>query len=225
MLGDSLEFPRRGDDWLVTVLIGGVLSLLGFLIIPAILVNGYLLRVVRAAVTDEETAPVFDDWGELFVDGILVWVIEFLYVGIPTVLLLFVVGSFTVIASVSTSAGAQPGPGAAIGGLIGLLIFLVLLLLVVVAGYLLPAAVANFARTGEFTAAFDLPTVARGALTVDYLVAILLVIVVSIVLGFVGALLSVILVGVFVLFYLQVVVFHLFGQGFARGLGEEPATG
>lgn len=36
-------------------------------------------------------------------------------------------------------------------------------------------------------------------------------------------LLSVVLVGVFVLFYLQVVVFHLFGQGFARGLGEPAA--
>ena len=53
--------------------------------------------------------------------------------------------------------------------------------------------------------------------------AILLVIAVSIVLGFVGAMLSVILVGVFVLFYLQVVIFHLFGQGFARGLDLDAA--
>ena len=61
MLGDALSFPRNDDDWLETVLIGGVLSILGVLVVPAILVNGYLLRVLEAAVADEETPPRFED--------------------------------------------------------------------------------------------------------------------------------------------------------------------
>ena len=186
--------------------------------------NGYLLRVTRAAVASEPTAPEFDEWADLFVDGILVWVIELVYVGIPTFLLLLVIVPFFVVTSAGVSSGIS-GSAMAVGGLVGGLVFLVVILALVIAGYLLPGALANFARTGEFTAAFDLRTVARGAFTGDYLVAILLVIVVSIVLGFVGAMLSVILVGVFVLFYLQVVVFHLIGTGFAQGLGQRSAAG
>lgn len=225
MLSESLEFPRASDDWLQTVLIGGVLSLLGFLVIPAILVNGYLLRALRAGVEGEPSPPAFDDWGELLVDGVLVWVVELVYVGIPAFLLFVVIGSFALVAGVSSSMGAAPDPGvgAVVGGLVALVFGLAVVLLLVVAGYLLPAALANFALTGEFTAAFDLRTVARAAFSVDYLTAMVLVIAVSLVLGFVGAMLSVILVGVFVLFYLQVVVYHLFGQGFARGLGLERA--
>ena len=225
MLSEAFAFPRRDDGWLETVLIGGVLSFLGFLIIPAIFVNGYLLRVTRAAVEGESEPPRFDDWGDLLVDGILVWVVELVYLGIPGVLLAVLVASFVVITSVSTSAvGAAPRTSAGIAAVVGFLLLAVLATVLVVAAYLLPAALANFARTDDVVAAFHLRTVARAAFTVDYFVAVLLAIGVTVVLGFVGGLLSVILVGVFVLFYLQVVVYHLFGQGFARGLGLEAAA-
>ncbi|MFB6361022.1 MAG: DUF4013 domain-containing protein [Halobacteriales archaeon] len=220
MLTEALEFPFESDDWLQTVLIGGVLSLLSFLIVPGILVNGYLLRMVRAGVQADETPPKFGDWVDLFIDGILVWVVEFVYAAVPTFLLFMVVGSFAVVTNVSSSTGPEPvaaTAGAFVGGVVSVLVILALLLLLA-AVYLLPAALANYARTGEFTAAFSLRTVARGAVNTDYLLAMLLVIGVSIVIGLIGSLLMVVLVGVFVLFYLQLVVYHLFGQGFARGL-------
>jgi hypothetical protein len=72
MLTEALEFPFESDDWLQTVLIGGVLPLLSFLILPGILVNGYLLRAVRAGVQGDETPPKFGDWTDLLVDRILV---------------------------------------------------------------------------------------------------------------------------------------------------------
>ncbi|MDZ7702132.1 MAG: DUF4013 domain-containing protein [Halobacteriales archaeon] len=223
MLSEALEFPRRGDDWLQTVLIGGVLSILSFLVIPAILVNGYLVRTLRAAVEGESNPPAFDEWGDMLVDGVLVWVIELVYVGIPAFLMVVVVSSFVLVAGVSTSMGAtpEPGAGALVGGIVAVLFLLAVVVLLLVAAYLLPAALANFARTGEFAAAFHLRTIGQATLNVDYLVAVVLAIGVSIVLGTVGAMLSVILVGIFVLFYLQVVVYHLFGQGFARGLDLE----
>lgn len=221
MLSEALEFPRRGEDWLQTVLIGGVLSLLSFLIIPGIIVNGYLLRVLRAGIDGDETPPTFGDWVDLLVDGILVWVVQFVYVGIPAFLLLMVAGSFALFAAAANDPG---GAAAAVaGGLVALLFLLAVGLLLLAAVYLLPAALANFARTGEFTAAFHLRTVGRAALSADYLIAMVLVVAVSIVLGFIGGLLTIVLVGVFVLFYLQMVVYHLFGQGFAAGLGLEPA--
>lgn len=210
MLSEALAFPRADDDWLKTVLIGGVLSIFSFLIIPGIVINGYLLRVTRAAVESDETPPRFEDWVDLFVDGLLVWIVQFVFVGLP-VLLLALVGAF--------------GYGFAVVGpdVAGLLVLVAVVVLLVIA-YVLPAAIANFALTGEFTAAFDLRTVTRAAASMDYLVAILLVIAVSIVLGFIGGLLTIILVGVFVLFYLQMVIYHLFGQGFARGVGLESSA-
>lgn len=224
MLSEALEFPFEGDDWLQTVLIGGVLSLFSFLILPGILVNGYLLRLVRAGVNGDDTPPKFGEWIALLVDGVLVWVVQFVYAAVPTFLLVLVMGSFTVVTDVSTSTGPDPAAspdGALLGGVVGGLVAIVLVLLVLAAVYLMPAALANYARTGDFTDAFALRTVAAGAFSSEYLLAIVLVVVVSIVLGLIGSLLTLVLVGVFVLFYLQMVVYHLFGQGFARGLDLE----
>ena len=61
MLGEALSYPRRGEDWLKTIGIGRILLLFGFLLVPAIPVQGYLLRVVWSGALDEETPPSFDD--------------------------------------------------------------------------------------------------------------------------------------------------------------------
>ena len=227
MLGEALSFPGNDDDWLETVLVGGVLSVLGFLIVPAILVNGYLLRVMAAAVAGEKAPPRFADWGDLFVDGLLVWVVQFVYVGVPSFLLAVVVGSFAVVASVSTSNATAPAQttGGGAGLLVAVAVLAVLGIVLVLATFVLPAALANFARTGDVGAAFHLRTIARGAFSGGYVVALLLAIAVSIVLGLIGGALLVVLVGIFVLFYLQVVVYHLFGQGFAAGLGHDARSG
>jgi hypothetical protein len=218
MLSDALSFPRQDDDWLKTVLVGGLLTIFGFLLIPAIPVQGYLVRVLDAGVRDAETPPVFDEWGELFVDGILVFVIQLAYAIVPTVIIFF--GTFVLGAGALAAGGGAEGAGAGIG-LFGGLVLLVGFLLSLVAAYLIPAATANFAYEDDIGAAFDLGTIRAAAFTGDYLVAVVLAIVVAIVLGFVGGLLSVILVGFFVLFYLQVVVYFLFGRGFGEGLGIE----
>lgn len=225
MLAEALAFPRADDGWLETVLIGGVLSILSFLVLPAIVINGYLLRVLRAAVEGDETPPRFGDWVDLFVDGLLVWVVQFVYIGIPSAILGVVVVSFVAIGAVVTSAGAPVGPAAGVGVLVALAVILVAVAGLLAVAYLLPAALANFARTGDFVAAFHLRTIARAAFSVDYFVAVVLAIAVAVVLGVVGGLLVFLLVGFFVLFYLQVVVYHLFGQGFARGVGTDQPAG
>jgi uncharacterized membrane protein len=195
------------------------------LIIPGILVNGYLLRVVQAGVAGDEDPPEFRDWLELLLDGIIVWIIEAVYIFVPAALLMFGIGSFAVAAGLSSSAGAgsMASPD---GGLIGGLTGLLLLLIPVTAGFLMPAGLANYARTGEVTKAFDLRTVIAVALSANYLVAIISIIAVSIVLGLIGGVLVLLLVGVFVLFYQQIVGYYLFGTGFVRGLnaGSVAAT-
>lgn len=68
MFDDALSYPSNADDWLKPLLIGGSLLLFSFFIIPAFLVQGYSIRVLRSAANNEETPPSFTEWGDLLVD-------------------------------------------------------------------------------------------------------------------------------------------------------------
>lgn len=58
---ELLRYPTGREDWARTVLIGGALTLLAFLVVPAILVSGYALSVVRHRVEGHEEPPAFSD--------------------------------------------------------------------------------------------------------------------------------------------------------------------
>ena len=228
MLSDALSFPRRGDDWLPTLLIGGVLTLLGALILPVFIVQGYLVRVLDHAARDERTPPSFTDWGSLFVDGLKLFVVNAVY-GVVALVPLTIVFASLVIIVPSGPTGIESGtppemapPGQITGGV---LVFLVLLLvavaLVLVVGYLRPAALANFAIEGRLLAAFHVRTILQGAFTREYAVGWLLAVVVGVVGGLVGTALTAVVVGIFVLFYVQVSFYYLVGRGFAAGLSKK----
>ncbi|SEO73404.1 Protein of unknown function [Halogranum amylolyticum] len=207
MIGDALSFPRTGDDWIPTLVIGGVLSLLSFLVVPVFVLQGYFVRVLRAAVDGETEVPSFTDWGTLLVDGLKLFVVNVAYsliLAVPYFSLLFALGF------------SGDGGGGALVLVLGLVVFV----LALVVGYFVPAASANFALEGELGAAFDFGTIKSATFTSDYAVAWLLALVVGFVGGAVGAALSFLLVGIFVLFYVQVAVYYLFGRGFAKGIGR-----
>ncbi|WP_416841148.1 DUF4013 domain-containing protein [Haloferax sp. DFSO52] len=232
MLSDALQFVKRSDDWVATTVIGGVLALLFFLIVPLFILQGYFVRAMRTAAEGEDAAPSFTDWGGLLVDGLklfavtLVWSLVAI---IPTTIfaVLFAVGTFSVT-QVTTQPGAvpaQPDPGLNIGLLLltavgGLLVFGLSLLV----AYFVPAAGANFALEGRFSAGFDVRTIFSGAFTSEYAIAWLLAIVVSAVLGTIGSFLSIILVGVFILFYVQVTTYYLWARGYTDGLAKKSAV-
>lgn len=206
MLGDALSFPRSSDDWISTLLIGGILSALGVLVLPAFVLQGYLVRVLRAAAAGDRKAPSFTDWGRLFVDGLKLVVVNVVY-------------SLAFVVPYALFALFVFGSGRASGVLVGVL-GLVLLVLGLVVAFVTPAAFANFALEGDFGAAFDVGTIKSGALTTDYATAWVLALVVGLVGGVVGSFLSVVVVGVFLIFYVQVVAYYLFARGFAKGLGR-----
>lgn len=223
MIEDSFRFPLRGEDTLRTLLVGGVLSLFGFLVVPAIVVQGYLVSVLGAAIRGDAEPPEFEDWADLLLDGIKAVVVQLVYVALP-----FIVLFFALVFTAFGMGDEAPGGGLATGiGLFGGLLFVVAILLFVAVGYLVPAALANFARYDDLSAAFDLETVTRVALTADYFVAVLVAAVVGFVVGLISIPLMIVLVGFAVQFYGQVVVFHVIGEGFAdaRGIdGGRPRT-
>lgn len=168
MIEDALRFPWTGEQKIETQAIGGVLTLLGVFFVPILFVYGYLIRVIRqtAAGTVDEP-PAFSDWQELLFDGLVGVVISLVYTLIPGIVItvgaVVVFGSFGVVGSaVADSSGG--GVLAAGGLLLALVIGLVSLVLFLVAVYVVPAAVAAFARTGEFGAAFS-PSILRPMLT------------------------------------------------------------
>jgi hypothetical protein len=222
MLADAFDFVRNSDDWLPTVLIGGVLSILSVLIVPGFVLQGYLVRVLRDAAAGEAAAPSFTQWGVLLVDGVKLFAVGVVYslvVIVPAAVLAGVVG---------VGGGAESDGARLFAGVAGLLVVLIVAALSFLLAYVVPAALTNFAVEGRIGAAFDVGTVRRAAFTSDYAIAWLLSIFVGIVGAVVSTLVSVTIVGVLlvppVLFYTQVATYYLYGRGFAEGLGRERAA-
>ncbi|MDZ7730637.1 MAG: DUF4013 domain-containing protein [Natrialbaceae archaeon] len=71
--------------------IGGGLMLFSFLILPIFIVYGYFMNVVRESTAESPQVPKFEEWGDLFVDGLKVFVIGFVYMIIPTAVFAFTV--------------------------------------------------------------------------------------------------------------------------------------
>jgi hypothetical protein len=219
MLGDALSYLKNSDDWIPTLLIGGVLSVLSVLILPAFIIQGYLVRVLRGAAKEDRAAPSFTDWGGLVVDGIKLFLVSVVYglaAMVPIVAVLFAVFG---ISSVTTDP-TTGAPNAAVG-LLGVVATLLVLLFGLLVGYFAPAGYANFAVEDSLGAAFDVSTIVAAATTSEYFKGWILAVVAGLVLGLVGTALSALVVGVFVLFYAQVVTYYLFGRGFAEGLSRK----
>jgi hypothetical protein len=154
MIQQSLQYLRNDEDgWVTTVLIGGFLSLLSVLVIPTFLVLGYLVRVVRGTMRGDEQPPVFEEWSEMFVDGLKAFAVVFVYGLVPGLLAAVVVGGsvFTFVVGGSAESSSLVGLGM-LGLFVGGLLAFALSLL---AAYVTPAAVAAFVETDRIGAAFS----------------------------------------------------------------------
>lgn len=208
-----VTYPMESDEWVKTVLIGGVLLFFGFLIVPMFIVYGYVVQAIRGSLQGDPEPPVFSDWGTLLVEGVKAWVIGLVYLIIPLLVLGITVGGSVLAAATGGDAGAVVGTG---GLLIGITVSAVLLL---VFGYLTVVAIVNFAREGRVGAAFDFAIIKTVAVDREYAVAWLVSVVI-----FIGAgvLTMIPLVGwiiaPFATFYASIVAANLWGAGFTRAL-------
>ncbi|MBX0323458.1 DUF4013 domain-containing protein [Halomicroarcula sp. F13] len=234
MFEDALRYPWRGEKRAETLLIGGVLSLLGFLLVPILFVYGYMVRVVRqTAAGDAATPPRFDDWEELLVDGVVAFVVSVVYLFVPVVAIALAAFAFLVpVTVVEGGVGPRAGMLAAGGLLVALLALSVTLLLLLVALYLFPAGIAAYARTGRVTAAFspgDLRTVAGDRrYATGWLVFVAIAVLAQVVSGAVAATGVGGLLVPFLLFYANVAGAYAIGVGVAdlelRDEADEDAT-
>ena len=213
--GDLATFPLEDDDWITTVLIGGVLVILGFLFVPILTVYGYVVASMRGGVAGESTPPQFDDWGALTVDGLKALVVLFAYQIVPLVFF-FVFGLGSILALAS---GTESGAGLGIVGLLGTMAVFTLLSLVF--GYVGMAAVVNLAVEGSMGAAFDFGTLTTVVTSSDWLMAWVFYIGISIVVGIVS---SIGITAPFASFYGLSAGGRAFGEAFAAATGTTRAS-
>lgn len=222
----TAKFPMAADDWVKTILIGGVLVLLSFLILPAFLVYGYFVEVLRTGMRDDSEPPAFENWGKLFREGVLAFVIALVYQLVPIIVFGVTIGGSMLAMATGSNAGAGLGIAGIAGG------FLLTFVLALVFGYVGLIGVANYAHEGRFGAAFDFGVIKTVATNGDYAVLWLYGVAFVLAAGIVASLLGAIpilgaIIGVFVVFYGQIIGGTLWGRGYATAMGHsftEPAA-
>jgi len=221
MLSAALAYPRRGETALRRHLVGGGILLLSVFVLPVLLVYGYVVRVARGLAAADPDPPEWEDWEDLFVDGVKFFAVTLAY-SLPLVVLSFVLGLFAAVAALGAATGSA---GTAVGfGLGGAVVGMLIGLVGLVVGYILPGALVNWVLEDDVAAAFHLRTVASNAASGPYLVAWLKAIGVTIVLSIVGGILmAFLLVGLLVYFYMVVVVTYLMTDGYLEAMGHESA--
>jgi len=153
------------DTLFSTVLTPGFFGIMGLLVLVGLIINmivgGYYYRCISSMLTKSKkkyNMPKWDKWGDLFVKGLLFFVISMIYAIILVVLM--VLTALTVV-----------------GPLILMILFI----------YILPSILISFVKEGRFGGAFKFGIIFRKAFTKTYFVAWVFMIAVVIVLGVISS--------------------------------------
>lgn len=222
MLSDALNYPMKGDNGIVRILIGGLLSALGSIfVLPAIPLLGYFIKVGADSSNGIDTPAEFEDWGDLFVKGLIGAVISLVYSFVP-----FLIGGvFFFAAFVVMGIGGSADSGAVAGiGLLGLFVaFLLAMVVGMLVVYIVPAALIAYGRSGSIGAAFDIGEMGEVLLSGDYLAAAIMPILVFVAVFVVNSILFATFIGIllvpFVQFYATAIIFRMFGTAYAKVKG------
>ncbi|MFQ6020549.1 MAG: DUF4013 domain-containing protein [Candidatus Aenigmatarchaeota archaeon] len=160
--GDAIKRPFQD---LKTFIIGVIV-----MIIPVVnftIGTGYLLVCARTAMRRDFKLPKWKDWGDLFIKGLIAFIITILYF-IPTIVLFFLTIGTSLFAGLT---GTQTAidillmlSTAGIGVVLTAIVFLITI-------YIVPLAVVRYAEKDNFESAFELNFLTKKAFTGRYFVA------------------------------------------------------
>ena len=224
MLREALAFARGRDGGIRVLLLGGLFVLMAWLVLPALLVAGYLLSVMDVGARGRGSLPPFGNWRRLLADGLRAAVVALVYGIGPAAMVLggVLVTWLLVLPTISPTVILDGGTGALqqlpveLLGLVGLVAF-VLLLAAVVFWLHLPAALVALGTQGRLGAAFQSDALWTVVNTTAYLKGVVLAGALF-VLGMAVAIpLSAVLVGFVLQFYVLVAVAFVFGRAVGGG--------
>lgn len=228
----AIRFVMEDKQWISKLLIGALMSVLSFLILPAFILQGYLVKIIRHVMNGNwDSLPEWENWGDLMKDGFFVTVAQIVYT-LPFILLMIIGGAATGgMASLTNSDSLATA--AATGG--GLLLLCLVVLFAVALLFLTPAILIQYAIKDDFGACFrfgEVFDIIRNHMS-DILVAFVVTLVAAFVISLLIGILSLIpclgwiaafLIGLAVGPYISFVSGHLYGQIAAKILGNKAGS-
>ena len=222
--GKSFSYALEDNDWPTKLGIGALVSIVPILNFAA---TGYMVQITRNVMDQQpDILPDWDDFGQKFMDGLIIFVAAFVY-SLPFLLLWCVSIPLMVLPAIGGEneqiVGALAGLSFAAFCVVGCLSLLYILVLTLI----LPAITIFYAREGTFGSCFKVGEMISfigsnlgnylGAVVVLFVGGIILVAVVTFIqiplaiIPICGSIIGMI-IGWALGFYLQVVAGHLFGQ-------------
>ena len=195
-ISEGLKFPMKDKDWTKKVIIGGILN-----IVPIVnfISYGYSLEVMKLVISGKETLPEWDNFGSKFIRGLVGIIISVIYLIIPIIVMMIFI---------SMGHRGLNIVGILVGGI-----------LMIIFGFAIPMALANYVAKDSFGAAFEFSEIINRIKSVfgEYLVCYIVVIVLSLIVGaisvipFIGW-----IIGAILEFYVALVYAYYFGNLYVK---------
>jgi len=207
IVSDSIKYPS--SNW-GKVLILGVIMIASILIVPIFLVYGYLFRIIKATLAGLDELPEFDEIGEMFVDGLKIFVVAIVY-AIPVWIISAILGLITGTGMNTTTIGLDPMMfwGLFVANLITVIIALIIGLIEII-------AIVNMAYyDGELGAAFRFSEILEHIARIGwgkYIATYIVVALIAFIGFFIGVLTFFILIGIILLPLVIVPYITMFGS-------------
>jgi uncharacterized protein DUF4013 len=158
-LARAFRFVPEDPDWIKKILIGGAFTLLTPLLVGAVFVAGYGVRLLRRSAAGEpRPLPEWDDLGGLFGDGLRAMALYLAY-ALPVTIVPMGLMVAVAVATAGLSGGAgSRGASDAFGaiaaiGFMGLYALMAVVMLVL--SLYIPAALARFVMLDRLSAGFE----------------------------------------------------------------------
>lgn len=228
-INKAIRYVKEDERWVSKLLIGVLVSVFAFLIIPALFLQGYVIKIVRQVMNgDWDGLPEWDDWGKFLKDGFYVTVAQFIYT-LPFILLL-IIGTAMTGGMASVIENGDAAGLLASGGI--MLLFCLMMLFIIALLFLTPALLIQYAIKDDFGSLFrvgEIMAIIRNNLA-DILIVFAVMIVAGLAISLVSGVLSLIpclgwiaavIIGLAVGPYISFVSGHLYGQIASKVLGNK----
>jgi hypothetical protein len=151
-INKSITFVFDDKRWITKILIGGVVLLFSFLIIPIFFLYGYMVKIIRNVMDGlDDPLPEWEKWGLLLKDGFAIVVATLVYT-LPIWILMCC--SILVFLPVGSLEGNAADIMAGIGVLALVLMSCLFILFAIGLALVAPAITIQYAREGNLSACF-----------------------------------------------------------------------
>jgi len=205
--GKSFTYAFEDNDWIMKILLAAVIAFIP--IVGPLALAGWGIEITKRVIQkDPEPLPGWSDFVNYLIKGLVTFLIIFVYM-LPVILVQF-------CASSVLFAGSESGDYALemIGGIVMLCFSCVTFIYAVIMGLFVPAAIGNYAATGEVGAGFRFGEVYGlvQAAPVPYLMVLVGSFLAALI-AFIGSIAC--FIGVFfTIAYANTVISHLTGQAY-----------